>query len=258
MLDKIVELVKETKPIIFDKEKRNNITNKGYADYVTQVDFEVQKFLSEKLAELYPNIQFMGEEEEEGERKDIDMTKSVWILDPIDGTANLVHNFNQSAVSLGLVVNNEPVLGVVYNPFSEEIFYAEKGKGAYLNGKEIHVTKSKTMKECIICVGTSPYYKDLARETADTIHRVLCECEDIRRSGAAAMDICRVAAGMADGMFERMLKPWDYAAGIAILTEAGGMATNYDLGSVAYDRPDNIIVSNGLIHEELRNVVVGK
>ena len=101
MLNKIVELVKETKPIIFDREKRNNITNKGYADYVTQVDFEVQKFLSEKLAELYPDIQFMGEE---GERKDIDMTKSVWILDPIDGTANLVHNFNQSAVSLGLVV----------------------------------------------------------------------------------------------------------------------------------------------------------
>ncbi len=255
MLNKIVELVKETKPIIFDREKRSNITNKGYADYVTQVDFEVQKFLSEKLAELYPDIQFMGEE---GERKDIDMTKSVWILDPIDGTANLVHNFNQSAVSLGLVVNNEPILGVVYNPFSDEVFYAEKGKGAYLNGKEIHVTDSKTMKECIICAGTAPYYKDLARDTADTIYRVMCASEDIRRYGSAAIDLCNVASGRVDGFFERMLKPWDYAAGIAILTEAGGMATNYDLGSIAYDRPDNIIASNGLIHEEFRNIVVGK
>ena len=140
MLENIIDIVKRTKSIILDINKKNDVTVKGYGNYVTQVDFEVQSYLKEQLFALFPSIQFMGEEE----TSFVDFENaSVWILDPIDGTANLIHNLNQSAVTLGLVTNYEPVLGVVYNPFTDELFYAEKGKGAYFNGEKISVEEAE-------------------------------------------------------------------------------------------------------------------
>ncbi len=252
MLNEILSLVRNTREIIFDLDLKNNVDIKGYGNYVTQVDYNVQKFLRESLEKLYPEIQFMGEE---GERESIDFKKSVWILDPIDGTANLVHNLNQSAVSLGLVENRVPVMGIVYNPFSDELFYAEKGKGAYLNGQQIHVSKAKTLSDSLISIGTAPYDKALGKETFDVVYEIYCKCQDVRRFGAAAIELCNLAAGRIDGFFEMNLKPWDYAAGVVILREAGGEIYNYDCEEISYEYPDNIIASNSKIQSELFEII---
>lgn len=255
MVDDIIKLVKECRDIILDKKRKSEFRMKGLGDYVTQVDFDVQSFLKEKLLKAYPEIQFMAEE---GEQEKIDFTKKVWILDPIDGTANLVHGLNQSAVSLGLIENNVPVLGVVYNPFYNELFYAEKGKGAYLNGEKIHVSTAEKMINCLISAGTAPYYKEISKENFEVIRSVYEHSEDIRRFGTAAIDLCNLAAGRIDGFFERLLKPWDYAAGAAILAEAGGKITGYNMENLTFFGPSDIIASNTLIHDELADVVNGR
>lgn len=252
MLDKVLSLVRKTKEIILDLELKNNVKEKGYGNYVTQVDISVQKFLRESLMRLYPAIQFMGEE---GEQTSIDFKKPVWILDPIDGTANLIRGLRQSAVSIALAENGVPVLGAVYNPFSDELFYAEKGNGAYLNGDRIHVSDAETLRDSLISIGTAPYDKQLARETFDAVYEIYCGCQDIRRFGAAAIELCNLAAGRLDGFFEMNLKPWDYAAGAIILQEAGGEINNYEGNPVALAHPDNIISSNGKIHSELFHIL---
>lgn len=252
MLKNIITLVQSTREIIFDVRKRTAVTVKGYGNYVTQVDYAVQKFLKENLQALYPEIQFMGEE---GDRENIDFDGLVWILDPIDGTANLVRDLNQSAVSLGLVKNRVPVLGVVYNPFADEIFYAEEGGGAFLNGEKISVSDAPTLRESLISLGTAPYNKEMGRETFEAAYEIYSRCEDLRRFGAAAIELCNLAAGRVDGFFERHLKPWDYAGGAVILKEAGGEITNYKGGAVSFERPDDIVASNGKIQRELLEIV---
>lgn len=252
MLEKVIDIVKQTKNIILDTNKKTAVTVKGWGNYVTQVDFEVQAFLKRRLHALYPSIQFVGEEETAAANFE---DASVWVLDPIDGTANLIHNLNQSAVSLGLIKNYEPVLGVVYNPFTNELFYAEKGKGAYFNDERIFVSGTNSLKQSLISMGTAPYDKTLAEDVFSSTCEVYKRCEDIRRFGAAALELCYLAAGRTDGFFERNLKPWDYAAGAAILNEAGGKITNYSLGPVSFETPDDIIASNGKIHDELYSVL---
>ncbi len=251
MLNTIIDLIKETKGIILDVRKQSDVTIKGYGNYVTQVDYSVQAFLKEFLFKLYPHIQFLGEEEP----KTINFDKAVWILDPIDGTANLVRNLNQSAVSLALVENRTPILGVVYNPFSDEIFYAEKGKGAFLNGKPIAVSNASSLKNSLISIGTAPYNKELADDIFHSVCEIYKRCEDVRRFGAAAIELCNLAAGRIDGFFEKHLKPWDYAAGAVILKEAGGKITNYEHGTISFEKPDDIIASNGLFHDELTSIL---
>ncbi len=252
MLSKVIDAVKQTKRIILDTKKMSEVTVKGYGNYVTKIDFEVQSYLKQQLHTLYPSIQFMGEEETSSV---VFENASVWVLDPIDGTSNLIHSLNQSAVSLGLIKNYEPILGVVYNPFTNELFYAEKGNGAYFNGERISVSKTPSLKQSLISLGTAPYDKTLADDVFSSACEIYKRCEDIRRFGAAALELCYLAAGRTDGFFERNLKPWDYAAGIAILNEAGGKITNYSLGPVSFERPDDIIASNGKIHDELYSVL---
>lgn len=254
-MEKLLELIKETKKIAADTDSAQDVTVKGVADFVTKVDMGIQEFLKPGLAELYPDIQFMSEEKDNSE---IDQSGKVWILDPIDGTTNLIHDYKMSAVSLGLVDNGIPVLGIVYNPFSDELFYAEKGKGAFLNGKPIHVTDADTLAKSLVSVGTSPYEKYLADENFRLIKDFFIECEDIRRSGSAAMDLCYIACGRTDGFFERNLKPWDYTAGIVIVREAGGRVTDFIGNEPSYRSPSDICASNGKIHEYMMDVLSAK
>lgn len=251
-MEKLIELIKETKKIALDRTGANDVTIKGPADFVTRVDTGIQEFLMPRLAELYPDIQFMSEEKD---NSDIDMSGRVWILDPIDGTTNLMHDYRMSAISLGLTENGEPVAGVVYNPFSEEIFYAQKEKGAYLNGEKIEVSKADTLKKALISVGTSPYYKDLADVNFELIKRFFQSSQDIRRCGSAALDLCYLACGRIDGYFERNLKPWDYAAGIAILKEAGGTVECMNGEKPGFTAPSDIVASNGLIQNEMIKII---
>lgn len=252
-IQKIIDIILETKQLIQEKQLTMHIKTKGAADFVTDVDTSVQRFLQQRLKSEYPDIQFVGEE---GEGENIDYTGRVWVLDPIDGTTNLIHDFAMSAVSLALYENGEGVLGIMYNPFHDEMFWAKKGCGAYFNGSKITVSNAKTLDESLVGIGTSPYDKQLA----DNNFKIFCELfkktQDIRRTGSAAIDLCYVACGRLDGYFERNLKPWDFAAGNVILTEAGGCVSNILGEAVGIRSNSDIIADNGHIHYDFMRIII--
>lgn len=247
----VIELVKQAKPFIQNRDMADHIKVKGPADYVTQVDTNVQKFLSEKLYELAPQIQFLGEEE----GLHVMSSDTFWILDPVDGTTNLIHDYQHSTVSLGLYEKGEIVMGVIYDPFREEVFYAEKGKGSFRNGEPIHAAQAGTLGETIVAIGTAPYQKELAHENFQRFERIFMKCQDIRRTGSAAMDLAYVACGRIGGFFEARLQPWDFAAGMLLVEEAGGRITRFDGSAVNPVEPGGILATNGKLHEELRGLL---
>ena len=244
----IIGLVKETRALLFDTRAAEAVTVKGRADFVTEVDLKIQAFLKNELHARYPGIQFMGEEQD---NSGLDPSRAVWILDPVDGTTNLIRHYNQSAVSLGLYENGAGLLGVVYQPFTGEVFHAVKDGGAFLNGAPIHVSGTRTMRDSLVAIGTNPYRKETAAENFPVFQRVFEGCQDIRRSGSAALDLAHVACGRLDAYFEQNLKPWDYAAGAVILTEAGGRVTDYRGGTLSVRHNSDLAASNGRIHPEL-------
>lgn len=253
-MDKIINLVRSVREIIFDKELLHAVTVKGPADYVTAVDLKVQNYIRDELKKLYPDMLFMGEE---GKREELQKDKPVWILDPIDGTTNLIHRYNQSAVSLALCENGKILKGVVYNPFTEQLFYAEKGGGAYLNGGKISVKNRENEADWLVSIGTMPYHKDRADEMFDLFKRIYLKTTDIRRSGSAALDLCYLASGMTDGYLELDLKPWDYAAGSLILEEAGGVITTWDNEPIDFYKNSDILAGTAkcrkMLLDEINN-----
>ncbi len=247
-LEDLIALVKSTKELILGQDVTHDYTAKGKADYVTKVDISVQSYLQDKLLKMYPEIKFMGEESSDN---NIDLDLPTWILDPIDGTTNLIHQYQMSAVSLSLMIDKKPYLGIVYNPFTDEMFYAQKGKAAFLNGKPIKVAPVETISECLVSIGTSPYEKYRADEIFETFKKIFVSAQDIRRSGSAALDLCYVAAGRLGGYLERGLKPWDYMAGAVIIQEAGGSVSDWDDNEIKYGEYSDVLSSNKNIHKEL-------
>ncbi len=231
-----------------NESDRHSITVKGAADFVTKVDTEVQHFLKEALRDLSPEVQFMGEEEH---LHQVDPSRPAWILDPIDGTTNLICDYRQSAVSLGYYENGRIEAGVIYNPFSGETFHAVRGQGSFLNGNRIHVSEKTALRDSLISIGTSPYDKELAPANFRVFQKVFEHSLDIRRSGSAALDLAYVACGRTDGYFERNLKPWDFAAGTLLVEEAGGCVTTVRMGPLDFLKNQDILATNGSIHEEL-------
>ena len=224
----VIELVKRTKTFVENRERASHIKVKGPADYVTQVDTDIQNFLAKELGRLAPEIQFLGEEE--GLHQ---MTgDTYWILDPIDGTTNLIHDYQHSVVSLGLYDRGEIVMGIVYDPFREDVYHAQKGKGSFLNGKPIQVSEAEKNFRCF--------------------QRIFEKSQDIRRTGSAALDLAYVACGRTGGFFEARLSPWDFAAGMLLVTEAGGRVTDYAGGPLNLLKRGSVVASNGKIHEALR------
>lgn len=223
-MESLIKIVKSVKEMILDREQAGKITEKGAADFVTAIDVDVQKEIKEQLAKRFPEADFLGEEDKES---NFDRRRPVFILDPIDGTTNLIHDYKMSAVSLALCENGTVTKGVVYNPFSDELFTAERGRGAFVNGTPIHVSGAALLSCGLISIGTSPYEKERADKLFELFKNVFLKAQDIRRSGSAALDLCFIAAGRTDGYFEQNLKPWDFAAGSLILQEAGGKITDF-------------------------------
>lgn len=239
----LISLVKQTKALLEDSDRISRVTAKGKSDYVTEADFSVQEFLRKELKQRYPSIQFMGEE---GDACEIDFTKPVWILDPVDGTTNLLHHFRMSAVSLALIEYGEPVLGIVYQPFTDELFHAVKGKGAFLNESPVRVSQIESPADSLIIMGPTPYQKERYADMVMRItRRIFVQCQDIRTLGTAALELAYIACGRADGYYERVLKPWDFAAGALILLEAGGRICQWDKSSLRYDRTCSVLADNG-------------
>lgn len=250
-LQEIIALVKRTKTFVENRERANHIKVKGPADYVTQVDTDIQNFLARELGRQAPEIQFLGEEEGLHEMSG----DTYWILDPIDGTTNLIHDYQHSVVSLALYEKGEITMGIVYDPFREDVYHAQKGKGSFLNGMPISVSDAEALSETIVTIGTSPYDRELTEENFKRFKRVFDKSQDIRRTGSAALDLANVACGRTGGFFETLLSPWDFAAGMLLVMEAGGQVTNYAGEPLNFLKRGSVVATNGKVHEELRGLL---
>ncbi len=223
----------------------NTTAKEGRQNFVTKYDKEVQDTLQKGLMDIIPEAKFLGEESD----VKTDISKGpAWIVDPIDGTTNFIKGYNMSAVSIALTIDAVPQLGAVYNPYSDEFFCAVKGKGAFLNGKPIHVSENG-IHEGIVLFGTAPYYAELEEATFAMIRHYFDLCIDVRRSGSAALDLCHVAAGRAELYVEQLVSPWDCAAGALIVTEAGGIVTDLKGNPLQYQTPSSIKAGNKQAHD---------
>ena len=216
------------------------ITHKeGYANIVTSTDVAVQDFLCKHLAELLPGSGFLCEEEDMNDTSH----EYTWIIDPIDGTANFSRGIDQCAICIGLKAVEGIVMGLVYIPRSNELFYAEKGKGAFRNGKQIHVS-DRPFANGILCTALPVYHKDYAPLCSKIILEAFTQCNDIRRFGACAPELCYLAMGRCEMYFEYLLSPWDFAAASLILTEAGGVISDLNGNSPTCLHPSGIVAAN--------------
>ena len=214
----------------------------GHGNFVTTVDCAVQDYLADALSALLPGSRFIGEEQENDALTD----EPTWVIDPVDGTCNLIHNYRQSAVSIALLENQQPVLAAVYQPYTDELFFAERGCGATLNGEKITVS-THPFERALVAFGTSPYHVDLAERSMKLALSFLRNTADIRRSGSAALDLAHVACGRQDVFFEITLKPWDFAAGALLVTEAGGqLMMPFEDGEIRFDCSRGILAANAL------------
>ena len=247
MLEKITEIVKEAGKIVLSAHNQENAVTvkEGKKNFVTKYDVAVQEFLFRELGKAFPDAQFIGEEGE----NDFSNDSLRFIIDPIDGTTNFMQDYRCSCISVALCNGNDVVAGVVYNPYTDELFSAEKGKGAYLNGDGISVSE-RPLSDGLALFGTSPYHPENTDETFSLLRKVFDFSRDIRRSGSAAFDICTVACGRCEVFFEKGLQPWDIAAGTLILKEAGGIALNYDGTEISFSTPNDVVFANPKAYKE--------
>ena len=226
ILNEIIASAKECGQVMLRADRSNfGIKDKaGKANFVTAYDCKIQEMLQVKLAQILPEAEFLGEEED----CQIDRNAGdIFVVDPIDGTTNFIKDYHMSCVSIGLIRNGKRYLGVVHNPYLEETFYAISGEGAYMNGKAIHVSDDE-LENGMVLFGSSPYNTELAKASFELAYEYFRKCLDIRRSGSAALDLCAIAAGRAEIYFELILSPWDFAAGALIVEEAGGVVTTVE------------------------------
>ena len=223
------------------------VFSKGHhADFVTEADIAVQSYLVDALQRAYPRAKFLAEEEDRHVLTDA----LTFIIDPIDGTMNFIRGLHHSSISVALAVDGVVTHAVVYNPYYDEMFSAQRGKGAWLNGQRLHVTQH-AVHDSLVLFGSAIYYRDTIPETLRFVEALLPNCLDFRRGGSAALDCCYVAAGRADLFFECRLCPWDYAAGGLIVTEAGGIATQLDGSPLALTQRGSVAMGNAVNHPEL-------
>lgn len=248
MLDRLIAVVRRAGDMIrnaHDIEKDTREKN-GAADLVTKYDVAVQAFLQRELLALVPEAGFLGEE---GEHETLDKPW-VFVVDPIDGTTNFVRHMHHSNIAVALVHEGCVAYGVVYNPFTEEMFAARRGGGAFLNGRPIHVS-DRDMSHAITLCGSTIYDRRFTDRSFSLMRRLYDLGLDFRRFGSAELDVCYVACGRAEVFFECRLSPWDYAAGSLILTEAGGKITRLDGSPIDPYRGGSVWATNGICHPVL-------
>ena len=252
MIGKIIDIVKEAGKIILSAHNQeNSITAKeGKKNFVTKYDVAVQEFLFDELGKAFPEAEFIGEESE----NNFSINSLRFIIDPIDGTTNFMQDYRCSCISVALCKENDVIAGVVYNPYTAEIFSAEKGKGAYLNGERISVSE-RPLSDGLALFGTSPYHPENTDETFALLRKVFDFSRDIRRSGSAAYDICMVACGRCEVFFEKELQPWDIAAGTLITKEAGGIVLDYEGEPINFSTPNDVIFANPKAYEEFKTLL---
>jgi myo-inositol-1(or 4)-monophosphatase len=225
-----------------------NVVSKGKNDFVTYFDKKSEELIVEGLIKLLPEAGFIAEEQTRTERG----AEYNWIIDPIDGTTNFIHNLFPFAISIALIHHNQIVIGVVYEMGLDECFYSWKGGKAYLNGSEISVSESPTVADSLIATGF-PYtqYERLA-PFMKTLEHFMIKSHGIRRLGSAATDLAYVACGRFEGFYEYNLKPWDVAAGAFLVQQAGGKVSDFK-GGDNYIFGHEVVASNSRVFDEFRN-----
>lgn len=241
----------------FGEVEQLQVSRKGPADFVSQADLKAEKTLTAELSKARPAFGFLMEESGTKAGQDPDRR---WIVDPLDGTTNFLHGLPHWAISVAAEEKGEITAGVVFNPISDELFWAEKGKGAFLNDRRLRVSSRRTLKEGLLATGI-PFlgHGDTTKYQAE-LNRLMPQVAGIRRYGAAALDLAFVAAGRFDGFWEGKLNAWDVAAGILLVREAGGFATEMDGGhNPVYG--GSLLAANSHLHllmgKELRAAVSG-
>jgi myo-inositol-1(or 4)-monophosphatase len=231
----------------FGEVERLQVSMKGPGDFVSAADHRAEETLKQELTKARPGYGFLGEEG--GHHEGSDKTHT-WIVDPLDGTSNFLHGIPQFAVSIGLQRDDTIVAGVIYNPANDELFTAERGKGAFLNDRRLRVAARQRLSDCVIACGLPHLGRGDLAEFRRELAAVQGKVAGLRRFGSAALDLAWIAAGRFDAYWERNLSPWDMAAGILVVREAGGFATDLGGGDDILKRR-NIIAANETIHTQL-------
>jgi myo-inositol-1(or 4)-monophosphatase len=232
--------------------KKLKVEYKGEADLVTAADRASETLIRQRIREQFPSHDVLGEEQGLSDQG----SDYRWYVDPLDGTTNFAHGYPVFCVSLALEYRNlEPsssvarIAAVVYDPTRDELFSAEQGKGAHLNGKPIRVSNTTQLKECLVATGF-PSHKRHRNPNIYFYHQITLRTHGVRRAGSAALDLCTVACGRFDGFWEFNLNPWDTAAGVLIVEEAGGKVSRFDGSPFQLDSRETV-ASNGLVHDAL-------
>jgi len=235
----------------FGEIEHLQVSQKGPGDFVSAADLKAEKILRMELQKARPRFGFLLEEGGEIAGED---THHRWIIDPIDGTTNFLHGIPHFAISIGLEMDGEMIAGLVFNPITDEMYYAEKGKGAFLNDRRLRVSARSNLNESVIATGIPFHGRPGHKPFLKQLERVMGEVAGVRRMGTASLDLAYVAAGRCDGFWEMGLKPWDIAAGIILVREAGGFVTELDGGKNVMTS-GNVVAANPKLHKQLLSLV---
>jgi myo-inositol-1(or 4)-monophosphatase len=230
----------------FGEVEKLQVSKKGPGDFVTNSDKRTEKIIINELSLARPDYSFLAEESGPSGKS----AEFRWIIDPIDGTTNFLHGVPYFAISIGLEKNKEIICGMIFNPITNEMFYAEKGKGAYLNNSRIRVSSRKNIDECVLLTGgpiLSYKNKEIFFKEYESVSRKVAAT---RKFGSSALDLAYLASGRCDGVWERNLNYWDIAAGIIIVKEAGGTVTDFN-GGDKYIEDRNLLATNSKIDKDL-------
>lgn len=248
LLRQVIDKAKEAGQIILARDSTDIILKEGNANFVTPTDIAVSEYLTDSLPKLLDGSKMISEESHHNAAY---QNGAVWVVDPIDGTNNFIYGFNFSVVSIGLLVDGKPTLGVIYNPYSQDVFTGIRGNGAALNGKAIHVHPYKSLSETMVLLETGSYNDRLSMKTFYPLRAVFRDCVDYRVTGCSALDICYVASGKVGAFFSELISIWDYAAALVILEEAGGTVSRWDGSPLDFGKPGTILVTNSVLHDEM-------
>lgn len=235
----------------FGEVEHLQISKKGPADFVSIADKKAEETLVRELRKVRPDYGFVLEEGGEIRGKD---ESNTWVIDPLDGTTNFLHGIPHFAISIALQRDNDIFAGVVYNPVQDEMYWAEKGQGAFLNGRRIRVSARKEVSESLFATGIPWLESGKEERFLERLEAVMSVSAGVRRFGSAALDLAYIAAGRYDGFWETGLKPWDMAAGIALVREAGGFVTDIRGKKYMMDTGD-IVAANDRMHAKLLKMV---
>jgi myo-inositol-1(or 4)-monophosphatase len=235
----------------FGEVENLQVSLKGPADFVTAADLKAEQVLKRELTRARPDIGFHAEEG--GRQKGAD-ERTYWLVDPLDGTTNFLHGLPHFAISIALISENQLQAGLILDPAKDELFWAEKGQGAYLNGHRLRVSARRRLEQSLLATGIPFHGCDGHQQFAAELDRVMPAVAGVRRFGAASLDLAYVAAGRFDGYWERNLQPWDMAAGIILVREAGGAATDLD-GGANMLKTGNILATNQHLHDAVADLV---